>query len=87
MIWNPQHETMPRGELEKLQLERLKEITARVYEKVPFYRRAFQELAVSPESIHSLADVSKLPFTTKQDFLDNYPFELLTVPQDQVVRL
>ena len=87
MIWNPKNETMPRGELEKLQLERLKAQLARVYEKVPFYRHAFQQRGVTPDSINSLADLSKLPLTTKQDFRDNYPFGLLAVPMEQVCRV
>ena len=87
MIWNSKYETMPRGELEKLQLERLKSQLARVYEKVPFYRHAFQQRGVTPDSIHSLADLSKLPLTTKQDFRDNYPFGLLAVPMEQVCRV
>ena len=87
MIWNSKYETMPRGELEKLQLERLKSQLARVYEKVPFYRHAFQQRGVTPDSINSLADLSKLPLTTKQDFRDNYPFGLLAVPMEQVCRV
>jgi phenylacetate-CoA ligase len=87
MIWNSKYETMPRGELEKLQLERLKSQLARVYEKVPFYRHAFQQRGVTPDSINSLADLSKLPLTTKQDFRDNYPFGLLAVPLEQVCRV
>ena len=87
MIWSPKFETMPRPELEKLQLERLKALVARVYEKVPFYRQAFQQKGITPDSIKSLADLSKLPFTSKQDFRDNYPLGLLAVPMEQVCRV
>ena len=87
MIWNPQYETMPRKELEKLQLERLKAQAARVYEKVPFYRQAFQERGITPDSIRSLADLPRLPFTVKQDFRDNYPTGLVAVPMEQVCRV
>jgi phenylacetate-CoA ligase len=87
MIWSPKYETMPRPELEKLQLERLKTLVARVYEKVPFYRQAFQQKGITPDSIKSLADLAKLPFTSKQDFRDNYPLGLLAVPMDQVCRV
>ncbi|RLC92162.1 MAG: phenylacetate--CoA ligase [Chloroflexi bacterium] len=87
MIWNPQYETMPRPQLEKLQLERLQALVARVYEKVPFYRQALQERDLTPESIKSLADLSRLPFTVKQDFRDNYPLGLVAVPMDQVCRV
>ena len=87
MIWNTKYETMPRKELEELQLERLKLQVARVYEKVPFYRQAFMERGINPSSIRSLADLARLPFTVKQDFRDNYPFGLLAAPMEQVVRL
>ena len=87
MIWSPKFETMPRPELEKLQLERLKTLIARVYEKVPFYRQAFQQKGITPDTIKSLADLSKLPFTSKQDFRDNYPLGLLAVPMEQVCRV
>ncbi|MEA1958889.1 MAG: phenylacetate--CoA ligase [Chloroflexota bacterium] len=87
MIRDPEHETMPRPELEKLQLERLKTKVKDVYEKVPFYRRAFKEKGVAPEDIKTLDDVARLPFTSKLDFRDNYPFGLTAVPMDQVVRI
>jgi len=87
MIWNAKYETMPRKELEELQLERLKWQVARVYDKIPFYQQAFMKLGITPTSIRSLADLARLPFTVKQDFRDNYPFGLLAVPMEQVVRL
>ncbi len=87
MIWNPKYETMPRKDLEKLQLERLKAQVARVNERVPSYRQAFLERGITPGSIRSLADLTKLPFTTKNDFRDNYPFGLLAVFLDEVVRI
>ena len=87
MIWNAKYETMPRKELEKLQLERLKYQVSRVYDKIPFYRQAFMERGISPSSIRSLSDLASLPFTVKQDFRDNYPFGLLAVPMEQVVRI
>jgi phenylacetate-CoA ligase len=87
MIWNPKYETMPRKDLERLQLERLKAQVARVNERVPFYRQAFLERGITPDSIRSLTDLTKLPFTTKNDFRDNYPFGLLAVSLDEVVRI
>ena len=87
MVWNPKYETMPRKDLEKLQLERLKAQVARVNERVPSYRQAFRERGITSDSIRSLADLKKLPFTTKNDFRDNYPFGLLAVPLDEVVRI
>ena len=87
MIRDVEHETMPRKELEKLQLERLKQVVKYVYEKVPFYRRTMKDSKVTPEDIKTLSDVTKLPFTSKADFRDNYPFGLTCVPMDQVVRI
>ena len=85
MIRHPHFETMPRAELEKLQLERLKKTVAYVYERVPFYRDSMQKLGVKPDDIQTLTDVANLPFTSKLDFRDNYPFGLTCVPQDEVV--
>ena len=85
-MWNAKYETMPRPELEKLQLQRLQAKAAEVYAKVPFYRQAFQERGITPEHIRSLKDLARLPFTTKLDFRDNYPLGLLAVPMSKVVR-
>lgn len=85
MIRHPHFEVMPRPELEKLQLERLKKVVSYVYERVPFYRNNMQKLGVAPESIQTLSDVANLPFTSKLDFRDNYPFGLTCVPQDEIV--
>jgi len=86
-MWEPQYEKMPREELEKLQLERLQQKVKYVYEKVPFYRAKFQETGVTPKDIKSLDDVTRLPFTSKTDFRDNYPFGLMAVPLSEVVRV
>ncbi len=87
MIWNQQYETMPRDELRKLQLLRLKQLCENVYHRVPFYKNAFDRAGVKPEDIKSLDDLQKLPFTYKQDMRDNYPFGMFAVPQEQVVRI
>jgi len=87
MIRDSEHEKMPRKQLEKLQLERLQAKVKDVYEKVPFYRRAFKEKRVMPDDIKTLADLKKLPFTSKTDFRDNYPYGLMTVPLEKVVRI
>ena len=87
MYWNEEMETMPRDRLEALQLERLQALVERVYEKSPFYRKAFEEKGVRPGDIQSLDDLSKLPFTTKQDLRDHYPFGMFIVPLEQVVRI
>jgi len=87
MIRDPEHEKMPREELERLQLERLRVKVREVYERVPFYQHAFREKQVTPDDIQNLVDITKLPFTSKLDFRDNYPYGLLAVPMEQVVRI
>ncbi len=87
MIWNVPAETMPREELIALQLARLQDLARRVYERVPFYRAAFDRARVRPEQIRSLDDIRRLPFTRKTDLRDHYPFGLFAVPRDQVVRI
>ena len=86
MIWSKE-ETLPREEIEKIQLERLKETVARVYEKVAPYRAKMDAAGVKPEDIKTLKDLAKLPFVTKQDMRDNYPFGLFAVPKDKLVRI
>ena len=86
MIWSKE-ETLPREELEKLQLSRLQETVHRVYEKVPAYRKKMDEVSVKPEDIKTLKDLAKLPFVTKQDMRDNYPFGLFAVEKDKLVRI
>ncbi len=86
-MWNQEMETMPRAELQRIQGERLRKTVERVYHNIPFYRRKFEEAGVKPEDIKCVQDVQKLPFTTKQDLRDNYPFGLFAVPQDEVVRI
>ncbi len=87
MIFNEEFETLPREVLESLQLKRLQQVVQRVYHTVGFYRRSYDEAKVRPEDIKSLADLRRLPFTTKQDLRDNYPFGLFAVPMSNVVRL
>ena len=87
MIRDPENESMPRETLERLQFERLKAKVGDVYEKVPFYRRTLKEKGVTPDDIQSLADLTKLPFTSKLDFRDNYPFGLMAVSMEQLVRI
>ena len=78
---------IPKEELRRIQIERLKETVQRAYYLVPFYRKKFDEAGVKPEDIKTLEDIQKLPFTTKQDLRDNYPFGLFAVPLEQVVRI
>ena len=86
MIWSKE-ETLPRKEIEALQLARLQETVARVYDRVPPYRKKMDEAGVKPEDIQTLADLAKLPFVTKQDMRDNYPFGLFAVDRDELVRI
>ncbi len=87
MIFNIEFETLPREALEAIQLRRLQETVERVYATVPFYRRKFDEVGVSPGDIQTLQDLRRLPFTTKQDLRDNYPYGMFAVPMDNVVRI
>ena len=80
-------ERVPRAELERVQLERLQQLVARAAERVPLYRERLRAANVTAADIRSLADVRRLPFTVKDDFRANYPYGLLTVPLDEVVRI
>ena len=86
MIW-AKEETMSREEIEKIQLDRLKATVCRVYDNVPAYRRKMDEAGVKPEDIQTLKDLQKLPFTTKQDMRDNYPYGLFAVPLKSLRRI
>lgn len=87
MIWNPNKECMPREQLRELQGKRLQKLVAYVYHNVPFYRHKMQEMDLMPEDIRSIDDIVKLPFTTKQDLRDNYPYGLMAAPKSEVVRV
>jgi len=87
MYWQPECECMDREELEQLQLERLESTLNRVYRNVPFYRKKFDEIGFNPDDLRSLDDLRKLPFTTKNDLRDNYPYGLFAVPLREVVRV
>jgi len=86
-IWNRHFECMERTELKRVQSERIRETVERVYFNVPYYRSKMQEAGLGPESIQSTDDLHKLPFTTKQDLRDNYPFGLFAVPMSEIVRV
>lgn len=87
MIWQKEIECMERSALQELQSERLAVLTQRVYERVPFYKAAFDEKGLSPSDIRSIEDITKLPFTRKADLRDNYPFNLFAVPMREVVEI
>ncbi len=78
---------MPRKELEELQGKRLRATVKRVYENNAFYRRKFDEAGVRPDDIRGVEDIRKLPFTEKTDLRDNYPYGLLSVPRNEIVRM
>ena len=80
-------ETMPRAELEKLQLEKLKHITKYCYDNVPLYKRKFDEAGFDCTKIKALSDIQYIPYTTKTDFRDNYPFGMFATPLKNVTRL
>lgn len=87
MYWEPDNECMHREEIEQLQIERLQATLNRVYGRVPFYRKKFDEMGIGPEEVGSLADLARLPFTTKDDLRDNYPYGFFAVPMREVVRI
>ncbi len=87
LYWNQSRECMPREEMQKLQSERLIKTLKRVYHNVPYYRAKMQEKGVEPDDIKSIEDLSKLPFTYKQDLRDNYPYGLFAAPMSEILRI
>ena len=87
MIWNPNKECMSRDEMSDLQGKRLHKIVEYVYHNVPFYRNKLQEMDLTPDDIQTIEDIKKLPFTTKKDLRDNYPFGLQAAPQSEIIRI
>lgn len=87
MIWNRTNECMTRDEMSVLQSERLRELIERVYFNVPYYREKMQAAGLGPDDIRSREDLHKLPFTTKDDLRDNYPFGLFALPTSEIIRL
>ncbi|MEW6594265.1 MAG: phenylacetate--CoA ligase [Thermodesulfobacteriota bacterium] len=87
MYWEQEYECMTRDDLQQLQLERLQSTLFRVATHVPFYRQKFKELGIDPDGFRSLDELKSLPFTTKQDLRDNYPYGLFAVPLRDVVRV
>jgi len=87
MFWNKELECMDREQLRELQGQKLRATVRKVYENVPFYRKAFDEKGIRPEDIRTVDDVRLLPFTLKSDLRDNYPFGLFAAPQSEIVRV
>lgn len=85
--FSPEIETASRDYLHAIQSARLIKTVKRCYENIPFYKAKFDEMGLKPEDIHSIDDISKLPFTVKQDLRDHYPFGLFAVPRDELVRV
>jgi len=87
MIFDEKHECMPLDQLRELQEERLRAVVKTAYEKVPHYKRVFDEKGLKPEDIKSLDDLDKIPFTYKNDLRDNYPFGMLAVSLEEVAEI
>ena len=87
MIWNQEAECMPLKEKEELQLNLLKKVVERAYENVPYYKNLFDNLKLKPDDIKSLKDIEKLPFTTKSDLRDAYPFGMFAVPEEEIIEV
>jgi phenylacetate-CoA ligase len=87
VIWNETFECMTREEMRRCQSRRLVGMVERVYQNVPFYRKKMQEMGISPEDIRGIEDLQRLPFTTKNDLRDNYPYGMFAVPMSEIVRI
>ncbi len=87
MYFQKDIETMPRADIEKMQLERLQRLVKYCYDNVPFYHKRLSEAGVCPEKIKTLSDIQYIPYTTKADMRDNYPYGLFAVPQSKIVRM
>jgi phenylacetate-CoA ligase len=87
MIWNKQYETMAPEDLKKLQTKRLQDLVRTVYTRVPFYKKKMDELRVKPDDIKDISDMVRLPFTTKDDMRDVYPFGLLAVDPQEIAEV
>ncbi len=86
-MWDKKYEAMSTDEMQAFQLAKLQETVAWVYERIPFYKKKFDEIGLKPGDVKTLEDLGKLPFTVKTDLRDNYPFGLCAVPMTEVVRV
>ena len=86
-MFSPDIEKIDRKKLRELQLERLKHIVAYAYENVPMYKKRFDAIGLRPEHIRTLKDIENIPYTTKDDLRENYPFGLFAVPMKKIIRL
>lgn len=85
--WNENMECATKDEMKALQSFRLSQTVRKVYNNVPYYRERMEKAGVTPDDIHSVEDLKKLPFTMKQDLRDTYPYGLFAVPMEDVVRV
>ena len=86
-IWNPEYEQIERVKLEELQLQRLQWVVKWASERVPAYKQKFDEAGIKPKDIRSLADLEKLPFTTKEELKEDYPYGFFALPMNKIVRI
>lgn len=87
MIFDRKHETMSREDMRALQLERMQKIVKFAYENVPFYKKKYDDAGFDPDSLKTLDDVKRIPFTVKSDLRDNYPYGLLSVDKKKLMRI
>lgn len=87
MIWNEEAECMEPEMKRKLQLEKLQYVVKKAYQNVPYYQKLFDEVGIGPEDIETLSDIEKIPFTTKADLRDAYPFGMFAVPSEDIVEV
>ncbi|MFP4017329.1 MAG: phenylacetate--CoA ligase family protein, partial [Halanaerobiales bacterium] len=87
MIWNKEAECLSKSKMEQIQLSNLKNIVEHAYNNVPFYKKKFDSIGLKPGHIQSLKDIEKIPFTTKEDLRDNYPYDLFAYPLKKIVRV
>ena len=87
MVWNEKAECMSRDDLNELQLKKLQGVVKKAYENVPYYQKKFQDMEIFPEDIQTLGDIQKLPFTTKDDLRQVYPFGMFAVPNKEIIEV
>jgi len=87
MIWNKEAECMPEDKLKQLQLKRLKNTVLKAYERVPYYRKKFDEAGFKPKDLKTLEDIRKIPFTSKADLREVYPFGMFASPLSEIVEI
>ena len=87
MIWNEQIECMAPEELKNIQSEFLRKLVGYIYENCPAYKRKFDAAGISPDKVKAIDDIKKLPFTTKNDMRDNYPYGLFSAPQSRIYEI